>query len=231
MREHRAEIAAIADDPQPADVREHGRRARRVRPRILARRRRLPQPRRVGDLARAAGGRARARAEARRARQRDPARREALRADRRATCARGRPASRPRSEALLERMHLDFAMAGARLAPEARRRAGEIAERLALLTTTFRQNVLHDEATQGLLLRDERDLAGLPAWLRDAAREAARQHGEARRVVDLALALARRAVPRVVRPPRPSRARVPAVDAPRRARRRARQPAASRARS
>jgi peptidyl-dipeptidase Dcp len=74
-------------------------------------------------------------------------------------------------------VHLDFTMAGARLAPAARRRAGEIAERLASLTTTFRQNVLHDEATQGLALEHERDLAGLPAWLRDAAREAARRRG------------------------------------------------------
>jgi peptidyl-dipeptidase Dcp len=80
--------------------------------------------------------------------------------------------------ALLERVHLDFVQAGARLAPEARERAREIAERIATLTTTFRQNVLHDEATQGLLLRDERDLAGLPDGLRDAAREAARQRGE-----------------------------------------------------
>ena len=80
--------------------------------------------------------------------------------------------------ALLERVHLDFARAGAKLAPAARRRAGEIAERLAVLTTAFRQNVLHDEATQGLRLADERDLAGLPAWLRDAAAEAARGRGE-----------------------------------------------------
>jgi peptidyl-dipeptidase Dcp len=83
----------------------------------------------------------------------------------------------PEERMLLERVHLDFTMAGARLAPAARRRAGEIAERLASLTTTFRQNVLHDEATQGLALEHERDLAGLPAWLRDAAREAARRRG------------------------------------------------------
>ncbi|MFI4924678.1 MAG: hypothetical protein ACHP7L_05985 [Burkholderiales bacterium] len=38
--------------------------------------------------------------------------------------------------------------------------------------------MLRDEATQGLLLSGEDDLAGLPAWLRDAAREAARQRGE-----------------------------------------------------
>ncbi len=83
----------------------------------------------------------------------------------------------PEERKLLERLHLDFAYAGARLAPEARRRAGEIGERLALLTTTFRQNVLQDEATQGVVITDERDLAGLPASLREAAREAARQHG------------------------------------------------------
>jgi peptidyl-dipeptidase Dcp len=84
----------------------------------------------------------------------------------------------PEERKLLERLHVDFVMAGARLSEDARRRAGEIAERLAALTTTFRQNVLHDEATQGVLLHDERDLAGLPGWLREAAREATHQHGE-----------------------------------------------------
>jgi peptidyl-dipeptidase Dcp len=80
---------------------------------------------------------------------------------------------------LLERVHLDFVLAGAKLERRSRERAQAIAERVAALTTTFRQNVLHDEATQGLLLADERDLAGLPGWLRDAAREAARQRGHA----------------------------------------------------
>jgi peptidyl-dipeptidase Dcp len=83
----------------------------------------------------------------------------------------------PEQLRLLERVHLDFTLAGAKLAPAARERAQAIAERLAELTTTFRQNVLHDEATQGLALEHERDLAGLPAWLRDAAREAARRRG------------------------------------------------------
>jgi len=79
---------------------------------------------------------------------------------------------------LLERVHLDFVFAGAKLERRSRERAQAIAERVAALTTTFRQNVLHDEATQGLLLTEERDLAGLPGWLRDAAREAAKQRGE-----------------------------------------------------
>ena len=79
---------------------------------------------------------------------------------------------------LLERVHLDFVFAGAKLERRSRERAQAIAERVAALTTTFRQNVLHDEATQGLLLTEERDLAGLPGWLRDAAREAAKQRGQ-----------------------------------------------------
>ncbi|MEO8485501.1 MAG: M3 family metallopeptidase [Betaproteobacteria bacterium] len=84
----------------------------------------------------------------------------------------------PEEKRLLERLHLDGSMAGARLAADARRRAAEIASEVAVLTTTFRQNILHDEATHGLLLRSESDLAGLPGWLREAAREAARGRGD-----------------------------------------------------
>ena len=74
-------------------------------------------------------------------------------------------------------MHLDFTLAGAKLDAQARTRAAAIVERLAALFTTFRQNVLHDEATRGLELRDERDLAGVPAAVRATAREAARERG------------------------------------------------------
>lgn len=79
---------------------------------------------------------------------------------------------------LLKRLHLDFVMAGARLAPAARARIAEIVREHALLTTRFGQNVLHDESTQCLWLRSEADLAGLPPFLRAAAREAAEQRGE-----------------------------------------------------
>ena len=44
--------------------------------------------------------------------------------------------------------------------------------RLAALNTAFRQNVLHDEESLGLLLRDAADLAGLPDEVRATAREA-----------------------------------------------------------
>jgi peptidyl-dipeptidase Dcp len=79
---------------------------------------------------------------------------------------------------LLDRVHLDFTLAGARLAPEAKARLCEIVERLATLSTQFSQHVLADEAAYELVLRDERDLAGLPDLLRHAAREAAIERGK-----------------------------------------------------
>ena len=87
----------------------------------------------------------------------------------------------PEERMLVERAHLDFTMAGAKLAREARARVAAIVERIAGLTTTFRQNVLHDEETRGIPLDDERDFAGLPEWLREAAREAASERALAHR--------------------------------------------------
>ena len=78
---------------------------------------------------------------------------------------------------LLERTHLDFVRSGAKLAPEAQARYAQVMEQLAELTTLFAQNVLHDEAAYQLVLRGEADLAGLPGFLRDAARQAASERG------------------------------------------------------
>jgi peptidyl-dipeptidase Dcp len=78
---------------------------------------------------------------------------------------------------LLERVHLDFVRAGARLQGGARQRYAQVMQRLAELTTTFAQNVLHDEAAYALELRSEADLAGLPAYLRAAAHQAAVERG------------------------------------------------------
>ena len=78
---------------------------------------------------------------------------------------------------LLERVHLDFVRAGARLQGSARQRYAQVMQRLAELTTTFAQNVLHDEAAYALELRGEADLAGLPAYLRAAAHQAAVERG------------------------------------------------------
>ncbi len=77
---------------------------------------------------------------------------------------------------LLERLHLGFVRSGAALAPAARARMAEISERLAVLHTAFGQNVLHDEKAWHLPLA-ETDLAGLPAFVREAARQAAVERG------------------------------------------------------
>lgn len=78
---------------------------------------------------------------------------------------------------LVERIHLDFVRAGAKLAPDDQKRYAGVVQRLAELHTRFGQNVLADEASFRLVLRDERDLAGLPDFVRAAARQAAAERG------------------------------------------------------
>ena len=73
---------------------------------------------------------------------------------------------------LLERHHLRFVRAGARLGPDQKARMAAISERLATLHTLFGQNVLHDEREWRLVL-DEADLEGLPGFARAAAAQAA----------------------------------------------------------
>jgi peptidyl-dipeptidase Dcp len=78
---------------------------------------------------------------------------------------------------LLERLHLDFLRAGARLAPEAKSRYAAIMARLAELNTRFAQNVLAAENDYQLRLTTEDELAGLPGFVRAAARQAAIDRG------------------------------------------------------
>ncbi len=84
----------------------------------------------------------------------------------------------PEQLRLLARVHFDFVRAGARLSAAAKARYAAIVERLATLSTRFGQNVLADEASYALMLKDERDLAGLPEDLRAAVRSAATERGE-----------------------------------------------------
>jgi peptidyl-dipeptidase Dcp len=78
---------------------------------------------------------------------------------------------------VLERIHLDFVRAGAKLAPAEQARYAAVMQRLAELTTRFGQNVLADESEFRLVLRGEAELAGLPPFVRDAARQAAAERG------------------------------------------------------
>jgi peptidyl-dipeptidase Dcp len=83
----------------------------------------------------------------------------------------------PEQQRLLERVHLDFVRAGAKLSPSAQARYAQVMERLAELTTRFSQNVLADESSDRLVLLREADLAGLPDFVRAAARQAAAERG------------------------------------------------------
>jgi peptidyl-dipeptidase Dcp len=83
----------------------------------------------------------------------------------------------PEDLRLLERTHLDFVLAGARLTGAARERYAQITKELAQLTTTFAQNLLAEEAQWLLTLAGDADLAGLPESVRSAARNAATERG------------------------------------------------------
>jgi peptidyl-dipeptidase Dcp len=77
---------------------------------------------------------------------------------------------------VLERHHLDFVRAGAKLEGGARNRLADIGERLATLGTGFAQNVLADEQEFVLPLGED-EVDGLPDYARDAAAETARERG------------------------------------------------------
>jgi peptidyl-dipeptidase Dcp len=83
----------------------------------------------------------------------------------------------PEQRRLLDRFHFDFVRSGARIAGAAQQRYAQVMERLAELTTRFGQNVLADESAYRLVLRDESELAGLPDFVRAAARQAAVDRG------------------------------------------------------
>jgi peptidyl-dipeptidase Dcp len=95
----------------------------------------------------------------------------------------------PEAQRLLDRLHDDFVRAGARLAGADRERFASINERLAALSTRFGQNVLADESAYRLTLAHEADMAGLPEFLRNAARQAAAERGLAGAVITLSRSL------------------------------------------
>jgi peptidyl-dipeptidase Dcp len=76
---------------------------------------------------------------------------------------------------VLERYYVKFVRAGAGLNAAAKARLADINARLATLGTTFSQNVLADEQSFTLVLDGEEDLAGLPDFVRAAARAAAEE--------------------------------------------------------
>ena len=83
----------------------------------------------------------------------------------------------PEQLRLIERIHLDFVRAGARFDAAAQARYKEIMTELAGLTTKFSQNILGDESSFTIDL-SETDLAGLPSFLVQAAKQAAAERGK-----------------------------------------------------
>jgi peptidyl-dipeptidase Dcp len=79
----------------------------------------------------------------------------------------------PEQLRVLERYHLDFVRSGAGLSDAERVRFGEIVERLAVLGTTFGQNVLADEQNTVFALT-EAEVDGLPDFARAAAAQTAK---------------------------------------------------------
>ncbi len=79
---------------------------------------------------------------------------------------------------VLERHWKGFVKSGARLQKPGQERLAAINETLAGLGARFGQNVLADEKSWALILSSEDELAGLPAFLRDAMAAAARERGK-----------------------------------------------------
>ena len=126
---------------------------------------------------------------------------------------------------LLERLHLDFVRAGARLAPAAQARYAQVMERLAELTDPLRAERACRRG--GVPARAEgRGRPRRPARVRARRNAAGRRRARPRRPRRDAVALARGAVPGLQRAARPARARLARLDGPRRAPRRHRQPRA-----
>jgi peptidyl-dipeptidase Dcp len=87
---------------------------------------------------------------------------------------------------VLDRYHIMYKRAGAGLDAATKKRLAEIAERSATLGTSFSQNVLADEQGYTLVLDSEEDLAGLPDFVRSAARADATERGmEGKHVITL----------------------------------------------
>ncbi|MCK9684353.1 M3 family metallopeptidase [Scleromatobacter humisilvae] len=103
---------------------------------------------------------------------------------------RHEPGLSPEQLRLVERLHVDFVRAGAKLGADKQPRYAQIMERLAQLTTRFAQNVLADEAGFQLELSDD-ELDGLPPFVRASARQAASDRGlaEGTHVVTLSRSL------------------------------------------
>ncbi|PTL76252.1 M3 family metallopeptidase [Vitiosangium sp. GDMCC 1.1324] len=84
----------------------------------------------------------------------------------------------PEQQRLVWVHYTNFVRSGAKLDAAAKKRLGEINQRLASLYTDFSQNVLADEESYLVVLESEADLAGLPESVRAGAAAAAEARGK-----------------------------------------------------
>jgi peptidyl-dipeptidase Dcp len=83
----------------------------------------------------------------------------------------------PEQVRLVERYHLDFVLAGARLDGPDRKRLAELNQQISVLSTTFRQNLLAAMEAAALRVHDVAELDGAGPDAVAAARAAARDRG------------------------------------------------------
>ena len=78
---------------------------------------------------------------------------------------------------VLEKHWKNFVRAGAALNDDEQKQLAEMNAELAQLGSSFSQNILADEADWSLILEEEKDLAGLPDFLKSAMQAAAKERG------------------------------------------------------
>ena len=78
---------------------------------------------------------------------------------------------------LLEDTYKSFERSGANLSPEDKKTYSEISEKLSLLSLQFQKNQLASTNNFQMVLTDEKDLSGLPGYIKDMAAQAARDKG------------------------------------------------------
>lgn len=84
----------------------------------------------------------------------------------------------PESAMLLDKSYKRFARNGAHLDAPGKERLRAIDKELSQLSLQFGENVLHETNEYTLVLTDEKDLAGLPDFAREAAKATAKQKGK-----------------------------------------------------
>lgn len=83
----------------------------------------------------------------------------------------------PDQQMLLKKKYKGFERSGANLSEQDKKTYSEYEEKLSLLTLQFKKNQLASTNSFTMILTDEKELAGLPGYIRDMAAQAAKDKG------------------------------------------------------